>query len=68
MEDSHVMSDALCTVILGAKEIVKKTRGAFDPAVAPLLHHYEKIARKAALHSNLDISMSSTTSSSIDDE
>eukprot|EP00957_Ditylum_brightwellii_P019928 1503979-Ditylum_brightwellii.AAC.1 len=65
IEESHVMLDIMCTVILGAKEIVKMMRRTFDPSIAPLLHHYKKIACKAALHSNLDISISST--SSIDD-
>lgn len=48
MEDVHVMSDALKEVVLCSKELVKLTRGAFDPCVAPLLKHYESMAERAA--------------------
>jgi thiamine biosynthesis lipoprotein ApbE len=40
----HIMSRPLQQVVVGAKELVKLTRGAFDPSVAPLLQHYHKVA------------------------
>lgn len=46
LDDTHQMSDALKDVVLCSKELVKLTRGAFDPSVAPLLEHYEHMARR----------------------
>lgn len=46
MDEVHVMSDALKEVVLCSKELVKLTRGAFDPSVAPLLSHYESMAER----------------------
>ena len=46
MGEVHVMSKALSDVVLTAKELVKLTRGTFDPSVAPLLIHYESVAEK----------------------
>ena len=54
MEDVHVMSDALKEVVLCSKELVKLTRGAFDPCVAPLLKHYEGMAERAAAAASLN--------------
>ena len=44
IDEIHTMSGALKEVVLCSKEMVKLTRGAFDPCVAPLLHHYETMA------------------------
>jgi hypothetical protein len=46
-DDVHTMSDALREVVLCSKELVKLTRGSFDPSVAPLLGHYEDMARRS---------------------
>ena len=47
-DESHSMSSALRDVVLCAKELVKLTRGAFDPSVAPLLEHYEDMAGRSS--------------------
>lgn len=47
MDDVHTMSNALKDVVLCSKELVKLTRGAFDPCVAPLLKHYETMAERS---------------------
>lgn len=46
-EETHAISDALKEVVLCSKELVKMTRGAFDPSVAPLLAHYEDMAGRS---------------------
>lgn len=48
IEDVHTMSNALKDVVLCSKELVKFTRGAFDPCVAPLLKHYETMAERSS--------------------
>ena len=68
-DESHAMSDALKEVVLCSKELVKMTRGAFDPSVAPLLAHYEDMAgrsraRLAAVAAN-GTSTTTTTSNGI---
>jgi thiamine biosynthesis lipoprotein ApbE len=40
----HIMSRSLQQVVVVAKELVKLTRGAFDPSVAPLLKYYHNMA------------------------
>lgn len=52
VDDVHVMSDAMKDVMLCSKELVKLTRGAFDPSVAPLLKHYEVMAERSAAAAN----------------
>jgi thiamine biosynthesis lipoprotein ApbE len=52
-DETHVMSDALREVVLCSKELVKMTRGAFDPSVAPLLAHYEDMAGRSASRARL---------------
>ena len=46
-DETHAMSDALKEVVLCSKDLVKMTRGAFDPSVAPLLAHYEDMAGRS---------------------
>eukprot|EP00804_Cyclotella_cryptica_P010809 CCRYP_008746-RD/>CCRYP_008746-RD protein AED:0.03 eAED:0.03 QI:3416/1/1/1/0.75/0.66/9/1129/1048 len=48
IDDVHTMSEALKDVVLCSKELVKFTRGAFDPCVAPLLKHYETMAERSS--------------------
>lgn len=38
---THEMSPMLREVVVASKEIVKLTRGAFDPSIAPILAHYQ---------------------------
>jgi thiamine biosynthesis lipoprotein ApbE len=52
VDDVHIMSDALKEVVLCSKELVKLTRGAFDPCVSPLLKHYESMAERSASIAN----------------
>ena len=55
-DSAHPMSRPLQEVVVCAKELVKLTRGAFDPSVAPLLKHYKRMAiqRAEALAANKD--------------
>ena len=46
MDEVHTMSEPLTQVILCSKELVKLTRGVFDPSCKPLLNHYENMARR----------------------
>ena len=46
MDEVHTMSAPLTQVILCSKELVKLTRGVFDPSCKPLLNHYENMARR----------------------
>lgn len=64
MDDVHVMSDTLKEVILCSKELVKLTRGVFDPCVAPLLRHYESMAERTT--SANDASLNGSSHSSVD--
>lgn len=48
MDTPHVMSEPLKSVVMAAKEMVKITRGTFDPSVCPILDHYERTAASAA--------------------
>ena len=50
--DPRAMSDELGTVVLAAKEMIKMTRGAYDPAIAPLLYHYQSQAVQARQRSS----------------
>jgi len=52
VEDVHIMSPALTDVILCSKELVKLTRGAFDPSCKPLLNHYENMAERSHSREN----------------
>ena len=59
--EQHKMSNMLKEVVLASKEIVKLTRGAFDPSIAPILAHYKlKAADRCFSHT------SSESSSSLD--
>jgi thiamine biosynthesis lipoprotein ApbE len=62
VDDVHIMSDALKEVVLCSKELVKLTRGAFDPCVSPLLKHYESMAERTASLAN-DSSLRGSTHS-----
>ena len=44
VDSAHAMSKPLQEVVICAKELVKSTRGAFDPSIAPLLKHYKVLA------------------------
>eukprot|EP00986_Skeletonema_menzelii_P002502 scaffold678_cov146-Skeletonema_menzelii.AAC.10 len=52
LDDVHTMSPALTEVILCSKELVKLTRGAFDPSCKPLLNHYESMADRSHSREN----------------
>lgn len=43
-DPAHKMSSMLCEVVLGAKEMVKLTKGNFDPSILPLIHYYHSRA------------------------
>eukprot|EP00557_Chaetoceros_sp_GSL56_P014853 CAMPEP_0176485224 /NCGR_PEP_ID=MMETSP0200_2-20121128/4928_1 /TAXON_ID=947934 /ORGANISM="Chaetoceros sp., Strain GSL56" /LENGTH=1225 /DNA_ID=CAMNT_0017881859 /DNA_START=99 /DNA_END=3776 /DNA_ORIENTATION=+ len=59
----HEMSPMLREVVVASKEIVKITRGAFDPSIAPILAHYKmKASYPSAVHSETS---SETGSSSV---
>ena len=66
MDDVHIMSPTLTEVILCSKELVKLTRGAFDPSCKPLLNHYESMAERS--YSSLSSRQNSTASSSVMEE
>lgn len=61
--EQHKMSNMLKEVVLASKEIVKLTRGAFDPSIAPILAHYKL---KAADYSSHASHASSESSGSLD--
>lgn len=49
---NHEMSPMLKEVVVASKEIVKLTRGAFDPSIAPILAHYKlKASYPSAVYS-----------------
>jgi len=48
--EHHKMSNMLKEVVLASKEIVKLTRGAFDPSIAPILAHYKLKAADCSSH------------------
>mmetsp|Transcript_8536 Transcript_8536/g.19106 ORF Transcript_8536/g.19106 Transcript_8536/m.19106 type:complete len:1257 (+) Transcript_8536:92-3862(+) len=63
INDIHTCSDALSEVLMCSKELVKLTRGAFDPSVAPLLEYYEKMASRS--RSSTSVSESSGSESNV---